>query len=87
MRLSTFRAPVVVASTWMGKRVALLVAVLVCAAVGGGVGSLVAPVVGQPRDAGFWAGATVTLALYLVVTIGAWITRARWLDRVGRFLR
>ena len=44
------------------RRLSLAVACLACATVAGGIGCLVAPLVGQPTDAGFWGGATTAVS-------------------------
>lgn len=70
-------------------RLAVMVALLMAAAAGGVVGVLAAPLIGQPREAGFWGGGVVVFVLYVlalvVVVIGSALrvpSLMRWRDRL-----
>ena len=67
-------------------------AYLACAAVAGGIGYVIAPLIGQPRDAGFWGGVTITFGLILVASTVCVIgyergsQRFRWMERVYAYM-
>ncbi|QTE28841.1 hypothetical protein [Pengzhenrongella sicca] len=70
-------------------RIALGVGLLGAAAAGGGVGVLAAPLIRQPREAGFWGGVVVVFVAYILLIAIVFIGNAlrvpslmRWRDRM-----
>ncbi|MBO0926503.1 hypothetical protein J1G44_18675 [Cellulomonas sp. zg-ZUI199] len=74
------------------RRLSVAVACLACAAVAGGTGSVIAPLIGQPRAAGFWGGATIMYGVIVIAAVVCMIgheidsRRFRWVDRVYSYL-
>lgn len=74
------------------RRVSAVAALLACASLAGGVGYLIAPLIGQPRDAGFWGGVTIVTGLLVVATVVCVIgyergsRRFRWMERVYAYV-
>ena len=78
--------------SFAARRWSAAIASLACAAVAGGIGSVVAPLIGQPGDAGFWGGFTIALGLIVIATIVCVIgyelgwRRFHWMERVYSYL-
>ncbi|MCC2333303.1 hypothetical protein [Cellulomonas wangsupingiae] len=78
--------------SYAARRWSLGVAYLAWAAVAGGIGYVVAPLIGQPEDAGFWGGFAIAIVLIAIATLVCvtghalgW-RRFDWVERVYSYL-